>query len=31
MATGCLEPLTLWELGPQQVSVDFQGNVNAAQ
>ncbi len=25
MATGCLEQLTLWELGQQQVSVDFDG------
>jgi hypothetical protein len=25
MATGCLEQLTLWELGQQQVTVDFEG------
>ena len=25
MMTGCLEQLTLWDLGPQQVSVTFQG------
>ena len=25
MATGCLEQLTLWELGPQQVTVAFDG------
>lgn len=25
MATGCLEQLTLWELGQQQVTVDFDG------
>jgi hypothetical protein len=25
MRTGCLEQLTLWDLGPQQVTVTFQG------
>jgi len=25
MMTGCLEQLTLWDLGPQQVTVTFQG------
>jgi hypothetical protein len=25
MATGCSEQLTLWDLGPQQVTVDFHG------
>jgi hypothetical protein len=25
MATGCSEQLTLWDLGKQQVTVDFQG------
>jgi hypothetical protein len=25
MATGCLEQLTLWDLGQQQVTVDFEG------
>src|ERR1700693_4812950 len=25
MATGCLEQLTLWNLGQQQVTVDFDG------
>jgi hypothetical protein len=25
MTTGCLEQLTLWNLGPQQVTVTFQG------
>jgi len=25
MATGCSEQLTLWDLGPQQVTVDFDG------
>lgn len=25
MATVCLQQLTLWDLGPQQVTVDFQG------
>ena len=25
MATDCLEQLTLWDLGPQQVTVDFDG------
>src|SRR6516225_4385031 len=25
MATDCCQQLTLWDLGPQQVTVDFQG------
>ena len=25
MATGCLEQLTLWDLGQQQVTIDFEG------
>ena len=25
MMTGCLQQLTLWDLGPQQVTVTFQG------